>query len=69
MAWCEKAERAKYLNRVGQLNRLWLELHCTNPSCVDLGVFYALMVAIGHTQGSSVSFLVREKIPLCDYLQ
>ena len=29
-----KAERARYLNRVGQLGCTWLELDCSNPSCV-----------------------------------
>ena len=27
-----KAERVKYLNRVGQLGRIRLELNCPNPS-------------------------------------
>ncbi len=42
-----------YLNRVGQLNRIWPELHCPNPSRVVLAQSYAFMVTIGHTEESS----------------
>jgi hypothetical protein len=37
----KKAERDKYLSRVGQLSRLWLGLNCPNPSCVNLWLFQA----------------------------
>ena len=36
-----KAERDKYLSRVGQLGRLWPGLDCSNPSCVFMDLFYA----------------------------
>ena len=39
-----KAERVKYLNRVGQLGRLWSGLHCSNPSCAFMWMFHAGMV-------------------------
>ena len=45
----KKVERVKYLNRVDQLNRIWLELNCPNPSRVVLSLTYAFMVTIGHT--------------------
>ena len=50
----KKAKRAKYLNRVGQLGRLWQELDCSNPSCVvmkptDVKETHGTM---GQTEGS-----------------
>jgi hypothetical protein len=39
-----KAKRGKYLSRVGQLNRLWSEQHCPNPSCAFMWMFHACMV-------------------------
>jgi hypothetical protein len=39
-----KAERVKYLNRVGQLGRLWSGQHCSNPSCAFMWMFHACMV-------------------------
>src|SRR5260370_41125781 len=58
-----KAERVKYLNRVGQLGRLWSGPHCSNPSCAFMWMFHACMVLVSVRGDLDASPVGGEKTP------